>query len=186
MVVSLPVKPEISEISKDAPISFKLPNAKVMESLSIIANGEDAESIELYYKGNITLTSDTYLEGVAFVQVDKNGKAYGKKDSPAAVTISTSGNDLTIRGEVTFNTPIKLDGKKKGVLNIEGTDAGILLTKTYNDVESVYGSITNFAEVNVVNGFADRRHFSDHCRREITLRDCKRRIKARPSEYTFP
>lgn len=145
------LQPGISESTEEAPITFKMPNARVMESLSIIADSEEGEVIDLYYKGNITLTSDLSVEGIAFRQVDKNGKAYGKKDMPAAVSISTAGNDVTFIGEVIFNTPIKLDGKKKGILNIIGTDAGILMTETYNATDSVFGSITNFAEVNVAN-----------------------------------
>ena len=149
------LQPGMSEISEEAPITFKMPKANVMESLVIKADSDEAEVIDLYYKGNITLTTDLSVEGVAFRQVDKNGKAYGKKETPKVVTISTTGNDLTIRGEVTFNTPIKLDGKKKGVLNIVGTDAGILITETYNATDSVFGSITNFAEVNVVNAVVE-------------------------------
>ncbi|MBR5566277.1 MAG: hypothetical protein IKW08_09000 [Roseburia sp.] len=147
------LQPGISGMSQEAPITFKMPKANVMESLVIKAESE--EVIDLYYKGNITLTSDLRVESVAFRQADKNGKAYGKKDMPAAVTISTAGNDVTFIGEVIFNTPIKLDGKKKGNLNIVGTDAGILLTETYNATDSVFGSITNFAEVNVVNAVVE-------------------------------
>ena len=126
------------------PASLKMPNAKALESLMIKAQTGVAD---LPYTGNITFTSDVVVENVNFVQVSKAGVAYVETDQPAAVSVSTGGKELTLDGKVTFNTPVKLDGKKNGTLNINGT----LTTITYYDQYGICGSITNFAEVNIRN-----------------------------------
>ena len=132
------------------PVQLKMPNKNYIETLYIGGDAE-GERYDLCYTGNITFTSDVELRNVNFVQVakDANGKYVSVntlKDSyPAPVTVSTGGNNLVISGLVTFNTPIKLDGGKKGTLDIKGE----LTTETNNNNVNVYGSITNFAVVNV-------------------------------------
>ena len=126
------------------PVNLKMPNAKALESLTIKAQSGVAD---LRYTGNITFTSDVVVENVNFVQVSNAGVAYVETDQPAAVSVSTGGKELTLNGKVTFNTPLKLDGKKNGTLNINGT----LTTITYYDQYGICGSITNFAEVNIMN-----------------------------------
>lgn len=150
------LKPASSTASLKNPTQLKMPNKNYVETLQIYCDTED-ERYDLCYTGNITLTSDVNLRNVSFVQVAKNKAGeYVSVDElqngyPAPVSISTGGYDLTIKGEVVFNTPVKLDGAKKGTLNVLGTleTETSAMDDSIRVYEFVRGSITNFAEVNI-------------------------------------
>ncbi|MBR3769312.1 MAG: hypothetical protein IKL06_02150 [Lachnospiraceae bacterium] len=169
--------PAMSDISAKEPAALKMPNAKYVELLYIATGGSgyagSAYTADLHYTGNITFTSDTMVEGVDFVQVAKNAAGQYvsvnelKDGYPEAVTISTGGNSLIV-AQVSFNTPIKLDGKKKGNLGIfgsvvtytnensiraNGSIFGDMNQDGIADLSRVCGSITNFNEVAILSDF---------------------------------
>lgn len=149
---TLELKPKAEELSMSAPTALTMPNKNYVSKLIITGGGT-----ALYYTGNITMTSDVELQDVTFVQAAKSGKEYVpvndlKNEYPSIVTVSTGGNCLDITGEVTFNTPITLNGGNKGVLTLDG--GGRLITET-NEIADEYadnricGGITGFAEINL-------------------------------------
>ncbi len=111
--------------SKASPAQLVMPNKNYIESLCIEMSGlAEGTLAELYYLNGLSLTSDTVLKNIAFKQMVKSGKSYipadeAKEDYPSPVSLSTGGFTLTVSGDVTFNTPLNLNGGKNGTFMIE-------------------------------------------------------------------
>jgi len=141
--------PAAAAISLSAPTALKMPNKNAVESLIISSSGETP--VDLHYTGNITFTSDVLLMNVDFVQVTKVSGGYFPYDVntyASPVTVSAGGYDMIVTN-VTFNTPVKMDGKK-GNLAVMGTLRTV--TNGYDDL--FCGSITNFKEVYILSDLA--------------------------------
>ena len=133
-----------------------MPNKAYIRSLTI-----DGQGYELGYLKNISLTSEVTLKNIQFVQMAKVGKVYKrvdevKADYPAAVTI-TMPYRLDVDGMITFNTPLILNGSKKGILVMD--KGGVIFTNTNGSMwpeeeinetfNSIYGAVNNFQRVEV-------------------------------------
>ena len=155
--------PQMTNISSKAPAELKMPNAKAIASLIIMS---ESAKVDLYYTGKLNFTSDVALINVNFVQTAKDGTAYAQTDTPSPVAISAGGKEMVL-ANITFNTPIKLDGKK-GELYIFGpvvTFTNQESDRAYGsilgdvngdgtpDITRVCGSITNFTTVDVASNF---------------------------------
>ena len=155
--------PQMTNISSKAPAELKMPNAKAIASLIIMS---ESAKVDLYYTGKLNFTSDVALINVNFVQTAKDGTAYAQTDTPSPVAISAGGKEMVL-ANVTFNTPIKLDGKK-GKLYIFGpvvTFTNQASDRAYGsilgdvngdgtpDLTRVCGSITNFTTVDAASDF---------------------------------
>ncbi len=170
---------ETENVSYETPAVLTMPNKNYVDSLFI--TGWDSENsisgevtpVTLYYTGNIVLSAKTILGDVDFVQMTKVNGSYvrvddeeAKGDYPSAISFSTAGNNLTIAGEVTFNTPVNFAGANKETFRIaNGTEldvmdggtsyTGQLCTVTNESVKEdaaqgegyILGSISKFAEI---------------------------------------
>ncbi len=144
-----------------------MPNKNYVNTLRITGwdNGMPT-AVDLYYLNNITLSSEVILGEVNFVQVVKNpdktdtetpyirvDNEAAKGDYPGVVAVNTAGNALRVEGNVTFNTPINLNGGTKGTLSVEGGSIGTITNGiAEGDLENkniICGSVTGFAEVNL-------------------------------------
>ena len=151
-----------------ASAELKMPKNSNVNTLTLTSRASNSEDInDVFYLKNISFVSNVVLEDISFVQMvqdkDDNGKVIAGKYSPvtavnqypAAVTVKTSGAELLMSGDVTFNTPLLLDGENKAVLNIT-EDAKVQASA--NNVSglgsNIQGNITKFKEVNVNNYFS--------------------------------
>lgn len=139
-----------AEASKAAPAALTMPNRNYVSRLRIEGSGIDVQ--ELYYLNNLTLTSDTVLKNVAFKQMVKSGKEYvpvdeQKEDYPAPMNLSTGDFELSIDGNVSFNTPLNLAGGNKGTFSIVW-DASLV-----TDTNEMEADVTGSVIVGSVKGF---------------------------------
>jgi hypothetical protein len=153
---SIQLKKAVEAASMEAPATLTMPTASYVSELTI--EGQDAVT-DLYFLGDLTMTSNVRLKNVNFIQMVKSGNTYvtsakQKSDYPALMTLKTGGYALYIDGTVTFRTPLYLNGGGKGTLTI--ADEGQLFTVTNKEELSddpidnvIFGSIVNFAVVNV-------------------------------------
>ena len=137
------------------PKALKMPTSKYINSL-VLQGEPGAEDIRLGYLSNITFTCNTTLSDINFVQMVKVKNIYktmdeAKKEYPGIVTVNTGGYALDIEGIVTFNTPVTLNGKNNGILNLDEEGTIVTLTNQWDTKEEnvIYGSITAFKELNV-------------------------------------
>lgn len=118
-------------LEENALETLTMPNKNYISHLTLAADGG-----EVYYKGNITFTSDVTLDNIEFVQAiavkgeNKRAEEVAAGNLPVPVTISTGGFNLYFAegteedgGEVTpnivsFNTPVFLNGGGKGTLTL--------------------------------------------------------------------
>ncbi|MCD8097166.1 MAG: CAP domain-containing protein [Lachnospiraceae bacterium] len=152
--------------SQEAPKALTMPTASYVKSLAIVSGVSSASNdgtentttapVTLYYTGNLTMTSDTTLSNISFVQMVKSGSAYTSVDTaksgyPSIITVSTGGKALTIDGAVTFNTPINLTGASKGTLTIPKGASLQTLTNGVTSNESfsswLHGAVSSFAQI---------------------------------------
>lgn len=135
---------------EEAPAAIKMPGKNMAQSLVILPEGD--APVEVYYTGGISLTADTTFKNICFVQMLKGKGGYedaagDQYPYPKAVKVSAAGYTACIEGNVSFNTPLELDGGGKGALLI--TDQAVLTT-TYDGTDNViYGNISRFAEVQI-------------------------------------
>ena len=148
------------------PETLTMPNTKYVDTLTIIASN-DARNI--YYLNDIKFTSNVILTPANWVQVtackDESGNTYyspvdyqnGEKGiCTAPVNITVDGAyELTVDGDVRFNTPVLFNGKNKAVLTLNGAaslnayDQNGANNIGYGERYFVQGGITKFAKVNV-------------------------------------
>ncbi|MCR5775722.1 MAG: hypothetical protein K6G42_11620 [Lachnospiraceae bacterium] len=158
------------------PANMSMPKAGNIAALKIMGADSNTISSEspasalasLCYTGTaITLTCPTTFENVQMKRTklgsDKKTYVYEnteEEDYLTATTVKASGYDLTCAAKVTWDTPLNMDGGKKGSLIVK--DDALLYT-TVDKADSIYtdqvtkgafvnGSLTNFAAVNVGNG----------------------------------
>lgn len=154
--------------------TFTMPNKNYVSHLTLAADGG-----EVYYKGNLTFTSDVTLEMINFVQATvvagENTRAEDAAagNLPAPVTINTGGFNLNLAegtteddGSITlniveFNTPILLNGGGKGTFTLHENvqllagDTIYFEDSTINSGEFresqslIRGKILNFAAVDI-------------------------------------
>ena len=169
---------------EDAPTALTMPNKNYVNTLTLTSNADgsaDASAIiGVYYLKDLSFTSDVILENITLipmVEEKEDGKVVKDEEGniryeevyavsgcyPAPVNVKTGGNDLVIRGEVIFNTPVVLDGGKQGTLTIEEDalflaypNANVDRTKAEEGDEGtegifseIQGKISNFADVNI-------------------------------------
>lgn len=154
--------------SIEVPKALSMPNKNYVNLLTIQADPDtlvvdevtgknSIESTQLGFLNNITLTGNVILDNVQFVQMVKVDSAYKKMDVakdnyPAAMTLNTAGFELSIVGDVTFNTPLILNGGSKGVLSFDENGTITTLTNDYTGGEEknvIYGTVTSFASLNL-------------------------------------
>ena len=145
--------------SREVPKVLTMPNKNYVATLTIQADADTENPVEVGFINNITLTSNVVLKDIAFVQMLKSGSGYVradvlKDDYPAAVTLNVADYDLTLKGSNTFNTPLVLKGGAKGTIRLgrEGT-----ITTLTNDYEPsleadvaenvIYGMISGLGKV---------------------------------------
>ena len=139
-----------------------MPNKNYVASLAIEMTGlAEGSMAELYYLNGLSLTSDTVLKNIAFKQMIKSGKTYVPADEqgagyPSPVSLKTGGFALTIEGNVTFNTPLNLEGGNSGSLGIK---PGASLATVTNGLEMpdagasvIAGSVKKFKSFDVPAG----------------------------------
>lgn len=155
------MKEAVSKESRMAPKELTMPSKSWISSLEI-RSGTAGTPVNLYYTGNLTMTSDVRLSDVNFIQMTKSGSVYvpvneQKKDYPGIVSLASGGYALDIAGTVTFNTPLSLTGSSKGMLTI--AEEGQLWTVTNHrgmpsdpSENLIVGKITGFGTVKVGRG----------------------------------
>lgn len=137
--------------------ALTMPKAACISSLTI-KPFEDSPEVKLYHVGGINFTSDVILENVSFCQLAKTTTGYKPADEisayPAVVPVNAGGRAMTLKGNVRFNSPVNLIGKN-GSLTFE--DGAQIFTYDYGRSElrnTVYGSVSGFATVNVTEDLA--------------------------------
>lgn len=148
--------------SGEVPKALTMPNKSYVDTLTIQADkdAQDKSAIQLGFLNNITLTSNTVLKNVNFVQMVKNGSVYqtadfAKDDYPSALTFNTAGYQIEIKGKNTFNTPLILNGGNKSILKLDTDGTITTFTNDYSPVASVietnviYGMLSGFDTVEV-------------------------------------
>lgn len=162
---TIQIQEKAAEFSKESPAALAMPNKNYISGLCIEAAGIGGEKAEIYYLGGMTLTSHTVLKNVAFKKMVKSGKTYVSADKqsagyPSPVSLKTGGFDLTISGDVTFDTPLNLDGGKTGTFFIKSNVSLVTVTNgitTDSDSDEVSasviaGSIKQFKTFDVSEG----------------------------------
>lgn len=152
----------IEEDTLESPAALTMPGASYISSLSLQSGKTEngvTEQITLHYLNNISMTTNLELGDIAFIQVMKSGSSYmpvdkAKNDYPSIVTVATGAYTLEVKGIVSFNSPILLNGESRGTLVID--EEGQLYTKTNNILyledhyESlICGKVTNLASVTI-------------------------------------
>ena len=159
---TIQIKWDAAELSKASPAALTMPNKNYVASLAIEMTGlAEGSMAELYYLNGLSLTSDTVLKNIAFKQMIKSGKTYVPADEqgagyPSPVSLKTGGFALTIEGNVTFNTPLNLEGGNSGSLGIK---PGASLATVTNGLEMpdagasvIAGSVKKFKSFDVPAG----------------------------------
>ena len=143
--------------------ALTMPKAACISSLTIKPfededPAEGTSEVKLYHVGGINFTSDVILENVSFCQLAKTTTGYKPADEvsayPAVVPVNAGGRAMTLKGNVRFNSPVNLIGKN-GSLTFE--DGAQIFTYDYGRSElrnTVYGSVSGFATVNVTEDLA--------------------------------
>lgn len=157
---TIQIQEKAAELSKESPAALTMPNKNYISSLCIEAAETDGGTAELYYLNGLTLTSDTVLKNVVFKQMVKSGKTYVSADEqsvgyPSPVSLKTGGFALYIEGDVTFDTPLNLEGGNSGTFAIR---PGASLVTVTNEIEVVSaesiiaGSVKKFKTFDVAAG----------------------------------
>lgn len=148
----------VSDQSWEDPKALAMPAKTSVDTLTIKAWTDESSQdvpVDLHYTGNLTLATNTVLEGVSFVQVVKQSSGIVRVDEqkagyPDPVKVSTGGNALTVNGLVTFNTPVLLNGGNKGTLSFGEDGQLCTYTNGFGENSNIFcGTITGFAEVTI-------------------------------------
>ena len=143
--------------------ALTMPKAACISSLTIKPfededPAEGTSEVKLYHVGGINFTSDVILENVSFCQLVKTSSGYEPADEvsdyPAAVPVNAGGRAMTLKGNVRFNSPINLIGKR-GSLTFD--DGARIFTYDYGRSSldnTIYGSVSDFATINVTEDLA--------------------------------
>ena len=148
---------------ESATTELKMPKSGNVNTLTLTSLTDKINDV--FYLKELNFTSSVILEDISFVQMvqdkDDNGKAIPGEyspvtdsvDFPAPVKVKTSSSDLVMAGEVSFNTPILLDGGNKAVLTV--TEDAVIKASAEIQGEETYiqGTITKFKNVNINNPF---------------------------------
>lgn len=156
----------------DQPNTLTMPNANYVDTLYLTSvGGGNKESgyynYDVYYVKDISFTSNVVLENISFVQVaqQKNEKgavipgAYEPIEDnqlgyPALVNVKSGNKSIFIGGDVTFNTPILLNGGGKGTLEFDDSTSLIASPTGYGESNLyIQGKVTGFLKVDINDYF---------------------------------
>lgn len=143
--------------SLEAPVTLTMPKAGTAAALTLTAK-EDVR--EVFFKGDITVTSDVVLRDLSLAQVVTKDKTNYRADDAASMgkyaaplNIKVNGAyTLDIQGNVSVNNALALNGGGKGTLNI-AAGSSLWAAAMTGDVSlktneaALQGTIKNFAEV---------------------------------------